>query len=113
MGKLLGAQIGDFHTLTDWGLYLKVGSPKISDAEVDEHLVKVPGSDTLLNLTDALDGRPHYKKRIITMELLCRAPKRPGRIFTVRSQTPSMANGYSANSTMTRLSIGRGCGACL
>ena len=76
MAKLQGAKIGDYHTLTDWGLYLKVGSPKISDAEVDEYLVKVPGSDTLLNLTDALDGRPHYKKRTITMELLCRAPKK-------------------------------------
>ena len=47
MAKLQGAKIGDYHTLTDWGLYLKVGSPKISDAEVDEYLVKVPGSDTL------------------------------------------------------------------
>ena len=27
MAKLLGAKIGDYHTLTDWGLYLKVGSP--------------------------------------------------------------------------------------
>lgn len=44
MAKLQGAKIGDYHTLTDWGLYLKVGSPKISDAEVDEYLVKVPGS---------------------------------------------------------------------
>ena len=76
MGKLLGAQIGDHHTLKDWGLYLKVGSPKISPPETDEYLVQVPGSDTLLNLTNALDGRPHYKKRTITMELLCRAPKK-------------------------------------
>lgn len=76
MTKLQGAKIGDYHTLTDWGLYLKVGSPKISDAEVDEYLVQVPGSDTLLNLTDALDGRTHYKKRTITMELLCRASKK-------------------------------------
>ena len=75
MAKLQGAKIGDYHTLTDWGLYLKVGSPKISSAEVDEYLVQVPGSDTLLNLTSSLDGRPHYKKRTITMELLCRAPK--------------------------------------
>lgn len=28
MAKLLGAKIGNFHTLKDWGLYLKVGSPK-------------------------------------------------------------------------------------
>ena len=114
MAKLQGAKIGDYHTLTDWGLYLKVGSPKISDAEVDEYLVKVPGSDTLLNLTDALDGRPHYKKAYHHHGAAVQGTKkRPGRIFTVRSQTPSMANGYSANSTMTRLSIGRGCGACL
>lgn len=75
MGKLLGAQIGNFHTLKDWKLYLKVGSPKIGPAEVDEYLVQVPGSDTLLNLTSSLDGRPHYKKRTITMELKCTAPK--------------------------------------
>ena len=43
MAKLLGAKIGNFHTLTDWGLYLKVGSPKISPAEVDELLVEVTG----------------------------------------------------------------------
>ena len=71
MAKLLGAQIGDHHTLNDWGLYLKVGSPKIGEAEVDSYLVQIPGSDTLLNLTNSLDGRPHYKKRTITMELLC------------------------------------------
>lgn len=76
MAKLLGAKIGNFHTLTDWGLYLKVGSPKISPPETDEYLVQVPGSDTLLNLTNVLDGRPHYKKRTITMELLCTAPKK-------------------------------------
>lgn len=76
MGKLLGAQIGGHHTLKDWALYLKVGSPKISPPETDEYLVQVPGSDTLLNLTNALDGRPHYKKRTITMELLCTAPKK-------------------------------------
>lgn len=76
MTKLQGAKIGEYHTLNDWGLYLKVGSPKISAAEVDEYLVQVPGSDTLLNLTDALDGRTHYKKRTITMELLCRASKK-------------------------------------
>ena len=76
MAKPQGAKIGRFHTLNDWGLYFKVGSPKIGEAEVDEYLVNVTGSDTLLNLTSALDDKPHYKKRTITMELLCRAPKK-------------------------------------
>ena len=75
MAKFLGAKIGDYHTLNDWGLYLKVGSPKIGAAEVDEYLVQVTGSDTLLNLTAWDDGKVHYKKRTITMELLCNAPK--------------------------------------
>lgn len=67
MAKLLGAKIGDYHTLKDWGLYLKVGSPKIGAAEPDEYLVQVTGSDTLLNLTTWDDGKVHYKKRIITI----------------------------------------------
>lgn len=73
---LKGAKIGGYHTLKDWGLYMKVGSPKIGEAEVDEYLVQVPGSDTMLNLTNSLDGKPHYKKRTITMELKCIAPKK-------------------------------------
>ena len=76
MAQLLGAKIGSYHTLNDWGLYLKVGSPKIGEAEVDEYLVQVAGSDTMLNLTNWADDRPHYKKRTITMELLCIAPKK-------------------------------------
>ncbi len=76
MTKHLGAKIGNFHTLNDWGLYLKVGSPEISEAETDELLVRVTGSDSLLNLTNSLDDKPHYKKRTITMELLCDAPKK-------------------------------------
>ncbi len=76
MAKLLGAKIGAYHTLKDWGLYLRIGSPKIGKAETDEHLVQVTGSDTLLNLTNSFDGKPHYKKRTITMELKCLAPKK-------------------------------------
>ena len=110
MGKLLGAQIGNFHTLKDWGLYLKVGSPKIGPAEVDDYLVQVPGSDTLLNLTSSLDGRPHYKKRTISSSALHR--KSSGRTSTALSQTPSTENGFSVNSTMTPVFTGRGCGMC-
>lgn len=76
MSKLLGAKIGEYHTLNDWRLYLKVGSPKIGEAEIEEYLVEVPGADNMLNLTNALDDKPHYKQRTITMELLCTAPKK-------------------------------------
>lgn len=70
------AKIGDFDTFVDWGLYLKADSPQIGDAEVEEYLVQVPGSDAVLDLSKSLDGKVHYKKRTITMELLCKAPKK-------------------------------------
>lgn len=73
---LMGAQIGNIHTLKDLGLYLKVGSPMISGAEPETMLVNVPGSDFILDLSRALDGEVHYKQRTIKLELICKAPKK-------------------------------------
>lgn len=70
------AKLGNYDTLATWGLYMEVGSPNIGEPEPDETLVQVTGSDTLLNLTTALDGKVHYKKRSITMKLRCTAPKK-------------------------------------
>ena len=70
-----GAQIGSIHTFKDLGLALKIGSPTISGAEPDTRLITVPGSDTMLDLSKALDGKVHYKQRTIKIELLCTAPK--------------------------------------
>nr|DAL47279.1 MAG TPA_asm: distal tail protein [Caudoviricetes sp.] len=78
------AKIGNYDTLATWGLYMKVGSPNIGEPEPDETLVHVTGSDTLLNLTTALDGKVHYKKRSITMELLCTAPKKLWKVLQSR-----------------------------
>ena len=89
MAKLLGAKIGDYHTLNDWGLYLKVGSPKIGAAEVDEHLVQVTGSDTLLNLT-ACAGL------LATM---------PGTVTTGATATPTVAVTMCAGTTPARMAV--------
>ena len=78
------AKLGNYDTLATWGLYMKVGSPNIGEPEPDETLVQIPGSDTLLNLTTSLDGKVHYKKRSITMELLCTAPKRLWKVLQSR-----------------------------
>lgn len=58
-----------------YGLWLKKDSPKIGPAEPDTHLLEVPGADFLLDLTRAVDGSVHYKKRKITMEFVCGRPK--------------------------------------
>lgn len=78
------AKLGNYDTLATWGLYMKVGSPNIGEPEPDETLVQIPGSDTLLNLTTSLDGKVHYKKRTITMELLCTAPKKLWKVLQSR-----------------------------
>lgn len=68
---------GDYISLrSKFGLWLKRGSPKIGKPEADTNLVEVPGSDLLLDLTKAIDGSVHFKKRTITMEFVCDRPKK-------------------------------------
>lgn len=59
-----------------FGLWLNEGSPKIGKPETDSMLVEVPGGDVLLDLTRAIDGKVHHKKRSITMEFTCDRPKK-------------------------------------
>ena len=60
---------------SDFGLWLKRDSPQIGKPETDSLLVEVPGADFLLDLTRAVDGSVHHKKRKITMEFVCDRPK--------------------------------------
>lgn len=76
MAALQGVQLGDYHTLKDWGLYLVVGGTTIGAAEPEELLVKIPGSDRILDLCKALDGKVHYSQRKITITLKCVKPKK-------------------------------------
>lgn len=60
---------------TRFGLWLNKGSPIIGKPETESNLVYVPGSDKVLNLTRALDGKVHYKRRVITMKFSLMRPK--------------------------------------
>lgn len=64
-----------FSMRSDFGLWLKRGSPQIGKPETDSMLVEVPGADFLLDLTRAVDGSVHHKKRKITVEFVCDRPK--------------------------------------
>lgn len=66
---------GTFSMRSDFGLWLKRDSPQIGKPETDSMLVEVPGADFLLDLTRAVDGSVHHKKRKITMEFVCDRPK--------------------------------------
>lgn len=66
---------GTLSMRSDFGLWLKRDSPQIGKPETDSMLVEVPGADFLLDLTRAVDGSVHHKKRNISMEFVCDRPK--------------------------------------
>lgn len=76
MAALQGVQLGDYHTLKDWGLYLVVGGTVVGAAEPDIRYKEIPGGDHILNFTKALTGKVNYKKRKITIVLKCVKPKK-------------------------------------
>lgn len=91
MQKLLGAKIGELHTLHDLGLVFMVGSPLISGAEPDKKLVQVPGADFLLDLSRSVDGQVHYLQRTIKMEFKCIHP--PSEWHKVQSELENALQG--------------------
>ena len=50
---------GTLSMRSDFGLWLKRGSPQIGKPETDSMLVEVPGADFLLDLTRSVDGSVH------------------------------------------------------
>lgn len=71
---LYGIKIGDYHTLTDWGLYLLRGW-KIPPASENRYKVQVPGADGYTDLTESLTGRVTYANRKADFTLKSDAPR--------------------------------------
>lgn len=61
--------------LGKFGLLLNKGYPQIGKAETLSMLVNVPGAGRPLDLSRSIDGKLHYKKRSITVQLSCFRPK--------------------------------------
>lgn len=87
MGKVLGVQIGDKHTLKDWNLgwtSINLGFPEAKTYEQE-----IPGADGSLDLTDAIcAGDVKYKNRSLSLEF--EAPDRD--FFEWASLTSEIAN---------------------
>lgn len=64
-----GVIFGDKHTHRDWGLLTK-SRPRISPPQPKLKLIQVPGSDTVLDLTQSLTGHVHYEPRTISFEFI-------------------------------------------
>lgn len=62
-----GIIFGEKHTYRDWGLLLK-SRPEISPPSPKLKLVKVPGSNRVIDLTETLTGEVKYDTRQITAE---------------------------------------------
>lgn len=64
-----GVIFGTFHSYRAWGLMLK-SRPVISPPEPKLKLVEVPGSNTVIDLTEALTGEVAYSQREVKCEFL-------------------------------------------
>lgn len=62
-----GIIFGDKHTFRDFGLLLK-SRPEISPPSPKLKLIKVPGSNKVIDLTESLTGEVKYETRQITAE---------------------------------------------
>lgn len=54
--------IGAYNTWTDWRL-IPESRPVVNPPEVKTNFVEVPGADGVLDFTEALDNKIHYKPR--------------------------------------------------
>lgn len=70
------ATIGGYHLYKDFGLQICEGSPLIGGAEPENLLKWVPALDTPLDLSKSIDGKIHYKQRTITIEAVCKLPRK-------------------------------------
>ena len=62
---MLGAKIGDYHTVNNFGLgWLGMS---ISEAKVKTHYIEIEGRDGPLDATEALSGRPVYEQRTLIL----------------------------------------------
>lgn len=69
-----GVTFGTYHSYRAWGLLLK-HMPVITQPKPKEKLVEVPGSDMVLDLTEALTGKVHYSQREIKCTFLTMASR--------------------------------------
>lgn len=61
--------------LERYGLLMNKGYPQIGRAETLSMLVSVPGAGRPLDLSRSLDGKLHYTKRQITVQMSCFRPR--------------------------------------
>jgi predicted phage tail component-like protein len=69
-----GVIFNDKHSWRDWGLLLKTRQ-KISPPTPKLKQIQVPGTDTVIDLTERLTGKVHYEPRTISFEFVTAAPR--------------------------------------
>ena len=67
MDDVKGVYFNNKHSYRNWGLVLK-GYPIFTPPQPETKLIKVPGSDVVIDLTESLTGKTHYGIRKGTFE---------------------------------------------
>lgn len=77
-----GVTFGDYHSITDWGIYL-AERPVVSSPEVRTNYIEIAGMDGSLDFTEALTGRATYTDREIEFTFSLLPPReRWGHIYS-------------------------------
>lgn len=58
-----------------YGLWLQKQSPQIGAPEVEGEQAYPPGYDFVLDFTQGVDGKVHFKQRNVSLSFLCLRPK--------------------------------------
>lgn len=72
---------------SEYGLWLKKDGVSIGPPTVEEKLEYPPGFDAVLDMTQAVDGKVHFKQRSVTLEFLCLRPKNQWETIRSRLET--------------------------
>lgn len=64
-----GVMFNGKHSWWDWGLLLK-SFPQVSPPEPKTKVIEIPGTDAVIDLTETLTGKVHYKQREIKCQFI-------------------------------------------
>lgn len=83
---------GEFTSLrSKWGLWLQKKSPQLGAPEVEGEQAYPPGFDMVLDFTQGVDSKVHFRKRIIALQFRCLRPKTQWDV--IRSQIETAMQG--------------------
>lgn len=91
-----------------FGLWLKKEGRQINAPTVESLQEYPPGYDMVLDFTQAVDSKVHFKQRTVPLSFVCLRPKSSGRPSAAGWKTPCRAGGWNFTFPAHLISAGKG-----